>query len=677
MSSAILVSQFLELVQEGQHKQLASFLKEVLNSQLEQSDKDFFADSLISLLDETIMPLKNETLFHELIVFLYHFVPERCGEIARLYYIFGTYSGKGRYYLYAQDKISELKEHDGALNHLWGKILIALGHYVSEDLFFEQAIDKFQDACRQSGASLPLLWDWAKGWKELSDRSGEISDLKQAIAHFQKALAFKPGEALFFIHFAETLYAFAHLSGNSHYIDESIEMYKISLLKQETPQGWMGYAYAHVKRYELTHSQDHFNEANRVIEEAIAATPEQADLWMLWGELYLRAGWNNRTLAEVELAVEKLSSMKIQECSPVKVSALLSHALITLGLILEDLKLLGEGRERVLNILSTLPDVPQLVYTAGCSYLAHAIYFSDTAAFEQSVFYFQQGVERDITDVDSWFGLFQAYFGWANAADDPLYFRKCLKAIERVCQLRPCSPFYLMSHGVTLLSYSKHENSQEPAIEEAIVKFKKALLIREEFEVSFHYAHALNALGELTQDEKRYELAINTLTPLYNKLPTDMSIALELAIAHIGYGEFASNVGHLERAITLLEMLAQREKEDDIILTQLGYARLLLSELIDDPSTALKVKKLRSDAEGALIAAAQLGNGQACYYLACLYSITNHLDLALEYLLRTEQMEELPPIGDMEHDEWLCNLCGYDAFEEFLSGRRGEVSDER
>ena len=188
----------------------------------------------------------------------------------------------------------------------------------------------------------------------------------------------------------------------------------------------------------------------------------------------------------------------------------------------------------------------------------------------------------------------------------------------------------------------------------------------------FHYGHALNELGELTQDPKQYELAINTLIPLYNKLPTDMSIVLELAIAHIGYGEFSSNVAHLERAITLLEMLSKRHQDDDTVLVQLGYAKLLLAELIEDPSTQPRAQKLKSEAESAFLTAAQSGNGQACYYLACLYSIAGHLDLALEYLLRTEQMEGLPATEDIEHDEWLCNLGGYDPFEQFLAFRRGD-----
>ncbi len=670
MSAATLVSQLCDLLQNERLDELSSFLKEILESNLEASDKKTVVDYIIAWLDDHVIPKNNEPLFHELIVFLSHLAPENTYETARLYFTYGKISSKGRYFLYAQDKISEIKSPNAEEYHLWGNILMELGSYISEDTFFEQAVDKYAEACRLGGSSTQLLWDFAQGWKELSDRSGEISDLKQAIDYFQKALSLKPTKAFFFVNFGQTLHSYAHLTGNPYYLREAIEMFKISLHKQQTPSGWVGYALAHIKLFELTHARADFDHANKIIEEAIAAVPSQADLWIHWGELYLKAGWQSQSLPQLEMAIEKLTSMKIQECSPLKVAALLSHALVSLGFILDDLKLLSEGKERILSVLSTVPDHQKVIHAAGSAYLAHALYFNDPKAFRKAVEFFQSGVEKDGTNTDHLFGLFQAYYGWALVEKDKVLFQKSLKMIQRLTLLRPFSAFYHMSFGIALLRFSKFETNSEPFVEEAIVKFKKSLSIREESETLFHYAHALNIAGDLTADEKSYEQASEILRTLFYKLPTDMRVVHELGISLSRFGELTSNLECLEEAIELFQTVSNRQAEDDGVLCLLGYTKLLLSELIDDPTLPAHAEKLKSSAESTLLSAAHLGNSEASYHLACLYSLTKHLDCAMEHLLRAEANSGLPSIEEVEHDAWLLNLEKYKPFIEFLTTRR-------
>ncbi|MCH9609490.1 MAG: hypothetical protein S4CHLAM45_10120 [Chlamydiales bacterium] len=670
--AAITVSQFQNLLEKGEQELISPFLKKLLSHNLTLKDKKNFAKFVIAFLEKTVIPNRNEPLFHELIVFLSDLIPDEGYTVAHLYFTYGKLSFKGRYFLYARDQLSKLEKPDGKVFHLWGNTLIALGHYIEEDELFEQAIDKYREASRLGGISLKLLWDWGLAWKELGDLSGEITDFKQAVSCFQKCLPFKPLDASFFVDFGKTLLSLSHLSGDPSFVKEAIELFKISLYRNETSEGWVSFARANAKLFELTGERKDFEEADAIFKEAIAAVPERGELWADWGEIFLRSGWQSREFKELESAVEKLTSMKIQECNPIRVTALLSQSLAALGLVLEDLSLLTEAKKRVISSLEMMPDHPSLQFAIGCSFLAHGFYFNDPKEFEKASRLFKKLIEEDGTNSDLWFALFQTYYGWAFAAKEHTLLHEALEMANRLVTLRPFSSFYWMGYGIALVRLSQFEINPQARLEEGIVKFKKSLSIREDFETLFHYAHALDLYADLMGEKSFFEQALEILRMLYQKLPTDLRIVYQLGLTLSHYGEITSEVEHLKEGIDFFEIVSRRETEDDEVLCQLGYAKLLLSELIDDPALPQSAEDLRNEAEIHLTQAAQLGNGDANYHLACLYSLSKNLDEALDRLQRARTSHSLPSIEEIEYDTWLYHLSSSDAFHTFIQSLREE-----
>jgi tetratricopeptide (TPR) repeat protein len=155
-------------------------------------------------------------------------------------------------------------------------------------------------------------------------------------------------------------------------------------------------------------------------------------------------------------------------------------------------------------------------------------------------------------------------------------------------------------------------------------------------------------------------------TKAFEKKPTELHIRYHLGLALSHLGELTLNADCLTQAVELLESVAKIEQEDENVFCDLGYALLNLSELIFDSRHPEEGETKRREAEKALIRAAELGSGDACYHLACLYSLSGFYEASMHYLKKTEEAGQLPSKEDMEHDEWLEGVRSTEAFQDFL-----------
>ena len=109
-------------------------------------------------------------------------------------------------------------------------------------------------------------------------------------------------------------------------------------------------------------------------------------------------------------------------------------------------------------------------------------------------------------------------------------------------------------------------------------------------------------------------------------------------------------------------MAARQDKEDDAIFLEWGLACIHLAH-----HTLHADEQHYADAEQKLIRAGQLGNLNAYYNLACLYSILGRYDEAMQLVRKAEKASALPPIEELLEDEWLDNLRQTKDFTEFLA----------
>ncbi len=582
--------------------------------------------------------------------------------------------------MHAEEINPEIFEETIEWRHLWGNILVHLSRLVHDFNFVEKALEQYAQAARickeQNGG---LFWDWAQAWLLLGVQSVEHADLKQGLDKFITAVSLGCDSPLFRIDLA-----IAHMICGMHVGDPSFLEGALSILKgviadtydpdgevtQVHGRAWMTYAMVCKQRFTLTHLQNDFEEADTAFREAILTLPSQADLWLEWGDLYLYVGWLRRDLKAIEVGLDKLTSSKVKEGDPLRVSALLGKGLVILGLYLEDLKLLGEGKERIMAALEIAEDHPELLNGAALSEFAEGMYFSNTQRFAKAATYFEEGIEADPTSVRSWHGLFQTYLSWGMCEDDPALTQRGVDAIARVCGLRPYSPIHLNEWGVCLLQQRQLEwdlDVSQALIEEAILRFKQAYALQEEAETLYNLGCAHDHLGDLSGNEEDYEKAIEFLSEVYESNPEEPHVCYHLALALSHLGELEGSVDSLSRAIEIFEPLADADSDDATLWGDLGYALLNLSELIYDSLNPEKGEELRRKAEKRLLHAAEVGNCDANYHLACLYSLAGLVEASMLFLKRSEGEEALPPKEDLAYDEWLTNVRETDLFKEFIA----------
>ncbi len=610
---------------------------------------------------------------------------KRLCQAASILYKYGRQQQKGRALLVALDKLIRAQELDPshfnstfAWRHLWGKTLVHLSRLAHDVSFVEKALKHFTTAAKASDAKSELYWDWAEAWLLLGVHSAEICDLKQALEKFQEAASRGCASPLFRIDYAVAYTIYGTHLGDPSFLEQALSLLQGVIADTYDPDGevtaaharaWIAYASAMKRRYLLTHLQSHFVEADTTFREAILSVPTHVDLWLEWGELYLYTGWLRRDLKAIEVGLDKLTSSKVKEGDPLRVSALLGRGLLLLGLFIEDLKLIQEGRERVNAAGEIAPRHPELLTASALAEYVFGAYFSDEKAYAQAVHIFEEGVENDATSVENWHGLFQTYLSWGILSEDPSLARKGVHAIARLCELRPHSPIHSTEWGIALLQLKDLEvdlDIQQALVEEAIVKFKQAYGLHEDLETLFNLGCALDQLGDLTGDEEDYEKAIGILSQVYTNRPQDPQVCYHLALTLSHFGELSSHVESLYQSVELFETLADADPEDATLWGDFGYTLLNLAELLYDPLSVEKGEALRREAEKRLLHAAEAGNGDANYHLACLYSLAGLLEISLHFLKRAEEADVLPPREDLEHDEWLANVRNTDLFKEFI-----------
>lgn len=613
-------------------------------------------------------------------------LPDSAQELCRaasILHWYGIVKQKGRPLLMALNFLMQAEECDPHYldstfiwRHLWGNILVHLCRLVHDFSFVEKGLRQYAKA-----DSIPdrkkeeLYWDWAQAWTLLGLHSLEPSDLKKGLLLFQGCQCNSP---LFQIDYAMAYVVYGMYTGEPSYSEEALVLLRGALADTYDSEGgvslvharaWDAYTSACKRRYFLTHLPEHLEEANIAYREAILTIPDHVDLWLEWGELYLLSGWLKHDLKDIEIGLDKLTASRAKEGDPLRLSALLGQGLLFLGLSHDDLKALQEARQRVQAALEIAPAHPDLITAAAFAELGMGVYFSDEKSFTKAVSYFEKGIEQNATTVLNWHGLFRTCLSWGTVIEDISLVRRGVQAIARVSQLRPHSSVFLNEWGIGLIQlkrFEKEPETEQALLEEAILKFKQAYQLQESLESLFNWGCALDLLGDLTGEEEDFEKAIAIFSQLYENTLGEPRVCYHLALALLHLGELTADVEYLRRSIELFEPLAQSDLEDASLWTDLGYALLTLSELICDPVFPEKGEELRREAEKRLLHAAEIGNGEANYYLACLYSLAKLTDSSIYFLKRADELNALPSQEDLVQDEWLANVRESDSFKQFI-----------
>lgn len=566
--------------------------------------------------------------------------------------------------------------------HSWGNILVRIGAFYDDPIYYQQADEKFAEAERlRPQANLQvagsLYWQWGICWYFLGKQSGEAVDFFHSLTKFRLAeeQGFENGE--FHHDYGNILIDLGCLIGRETLFIEAVDHYEKAIsLESSTCENWLNLACTYQRLYDFTTSRDYFYKADECFERAATKSPEDPVIWLRWAELYVNAGKISRSLDRLQESLEKFKRSETIEPGNPHVLLRWSEAQILLASFKEDLELLRDAQTKVKDVLKLIPQNPEAWYVYGFCLSELGRYFNADEYYSQAIDKFKQGLELNGSHPLLLHGLALAYFSIGELKSDVeavktsiVYFGTLAELGERLF------PQFLSDWGVSLMKLGEM-TSERSHIEEAAAKFEGAISFRfdalqgeEDIELEwlYNYGCAMDFLGDFHEESVYYEKAIQVLAHVL-KLDPDYTYArynLALALSHLG--ELDGEVESFHQSIELFYEVIARDPEDEIAYNDCGVALLNLAFLTTDPIHFEKAQDFFRDAEIKLQQAVALGSLHAYYNLACLYALTHNPSGAVHYLEKAEECDVLPPTDDVIHDEWLDGLRDQPAYRLFIS----------
>lgn len=536
-------------------------------------------------------------------------------------------------------------------------------------------LTKAENILRYAGKKMPLdsLWEWAVCLYFIAKESGEAVDYKCSVDKFFEAHALGLETADFLNEYGTALGEFGVIIGNHDCIIEAIHLLERSLkINSALPSSWLRLACAYKILYVTTGNVEYFEKADQSFVGAARLDADSLTLWLNWGQLLALEGKTIRDPTLLLSSVEKIEKANAINPNDPIIQASLADSLIHLGAITEQIELLKEAKEKLENCLAQVPDSIDMLCLYGHCFVHMGKYFSEKSFIEQAIEKFQQGISRDRKSYILWHGLATAHYAIGELEKNALSFEKAAKFCAQAINLGGELPNYWNDWGVALMKLGDLNNDGQ-AIAHAVEKFEKAIKTFNQKQKGnpdpdwiYNYGCALDFLGEFEQNPHHYEQAIAVLSHLHDQYPDSPHIRYNLAIALYHFGDATEDEDALERSIEHLQVLINKDAEDDNILNDYGLSCLTLADLYRDTFINPRSFKYFQKAEQAFMQAIACGGTEGNYWLACVYSLQNHLEQGIHFLERAKQAGILPPAEDLLQNVWLDNLKMHPQFKTLI-----------
>lgn len=564
-------------------------------------------------------------------------------------------------------------------NHLdvwqaWSSVLSVLGFTYKNLKYFLEAHEKIIqaiDLCppQKTDTLADLYADLGSIFLNIANYSQEPNDLHNAIQAFENAVHLNktlPNDV--WKDFGLAYYRFASFVNERRFYFKANQCFKNALsLEPESASLWHLLAQTFCQLYTQTHDEDHFIKANEYFTSAAQRSPKSLDIWLNWSLFLCETGKNLSDIKKLRLCIEKCHEALNIDPGHFLIQAICAEALSLLGMNLERLDLIHEANEKMHQIIEQKEDNPDIWRCYGSCLQCLGAYFKDIDFYYQAIEKFQIGLSINRTYHRNWHAIAKVYTAIGDLEQDVNILYSSFKFYKKAIYLKK-SHFYLFDYAVALtkLGEMKHEKCY---LEKAIDLFEKALAIQKNAiflypEWLFYYACALDTLGDFFEEESYYLRSIEVFSQILMINPDLYNVHHHLALALSHLGELTSNREYLCRAIYHYRLAVKQESENDTVLLDFALTLINLSQYLYDSA---EIEHLYRDAEQKLFTATRLGNTQAYYHLACLYSLCNQIELSMHFLEKAVKADSLPSIEEMLQDDWLDNIRTTQDFHEFLS----------
>lgn len=556
----------------------------------------------------------------------------------------------------------------------WGKSLFSLGTISKEHHYFLSAKEKYEKAIslfndKHDMCLSQTCWDFGQVLFQIASHSGESSDLYDALDAHSKAASHNDDlPATFWEDFGVVSLKLGEQINDIRLYLKSINCHKNAIAKSVSSfRSWYLLAHSLSKLYSLTHDEDHFCQANECYTNAAKLHPQNETMWHSWASLLLDSGIRLSDAKRLHSCIEKCHRAHACKQDQIKVMETWSIALATLGTISDRLDLIFEANNKVMEAIERFSETPELLHAEGRVQFAFGKYYKDHDYYYQAIEKFQAGLSIDRSVPYLWHHLGLTYSLLAEEEHDPTLHERAGKFFLKAISLT-CNSSYYYDYAYSLFKLA--ETGQNRGIlEQSLLHFEQAFSLQKNV-VYLHpnwlyqYAMALDLMGDLTDEDQYYVKSIEILKRVLMLDPDYPDIHYKIAYVYSHLGELVENPEVYEKASSHYKIAYQANEENELLILDWALSLINLAQITPDAS--LRDQNLR-EAEYKLIQSAKLGNVEAYYHLACLYSITTQFERAMYFLEKAEAYDSIPAIDDLLNDDWLENLRNTEIFQNFIS----------
>ena len=585
---------------------------------------------------------------------------------------YGTEEGKEQALLLASKKFNKahrLDPHSPEILHAWGNTLTHLGEEQEEHHYFVSAKEKYEKALGLDCESAELFWDYAVSWYHIGNHSEEAVDLQKALQYFERAIGESTTLPLeFWIDYGATALLLSTKINDVRQIVKAVNCFKHAVsLDESQADSWSSLAEALQMLFEHTHDEDHFSQANECFATASKLYPQEAENWLEWAKFLLAGARQNGDLKRLRACLEKCHHAYASDPEIPATLAIWAEALALLGQLTERLDLIYEAENKIAEALDLDEDDPEIWYSLGMCFNSFGRYFNDHDHYYQAIEKFQIGLSIDRTCHPLWHAIANTYSTVGALEEDIDTLLQSLKFYEKALSLSSTSTRHI-DYAKTLSKMGEMIHDQN-WLEQSLYHFeiafgmqKNAVYLHPEW--LFSYASTLDMLGDFHEEEKYYTRAIELFSHVLMVDPDFPQVHHRLAQAFCHLGELTGEVDFFYRAIHHLRLALKHDEDNDHMILDWGIA---LIHIAQHTPILTDVHQLLQDAKQKLTLSAKLGNIQAFYQLTCLYSILQIPEKAIFFLKKADYFNALPPLEELQCDEWLDYLRSTSEFREFLA----------
>ncbi|MDE3046689.1 MAG: hypothetical protein KGJ02_08650 [Verrucomicrobiota bacterium] len=594
------------------------------------------------------------------------------------FFEYGSQEGKEKALLLASKNFKIALQIDSKIFDAWvawGNVLLQLGRFHDEHHFHLEAREKYQKALELAeGQSKEVLaelyWDYGIVWTEIAAQSGEALDYHLAIQAFQTALEHHPKPSAEFWNDCGNAYLeLGLLINDQRFLLRAVETLQRAVT--EMPhyfEGWSSLAEAYSQLYINTMDERFSSKASDCYARATRLSPQEAETWLNWAQLLAEIGRLNKNPKPLLTSVEKCARAAALDPKDNLITAQWVESLSMLGSLTNRVDLIIEAEQKIIKAAEQFPDDPDLWYAYGNCLMAFARYFDDPEYDDLAIEKLQYGLSIDRTNAELWHALGLAHKHIADLTDEEAMVERAARFLAKAMDLKSSCPSLIFDTACAFLHHSEaldDLSSLEHAISllETLLKTYPAALLHHP-EWMFEYACSLDWLGEYSGEEKDFLRAIEVFSHVVLIDPDFPKIHQQIAMSYVQLGHLTGESEYYKRALHSFRLAVRQDEENDTLWLEWGLCLIHLAHNTIDVEFR---DQLYLDAEQKLSRAGHLGNSNAYYHLACLYSILNQTTQAMERIHAAMAARALPSLDDLLEDEWLENLRRTEVFSLFVT----------